>query len=215
MSWNKDYSGENNEQSSAHQLRMRSLVDAEEFRKEAFLRPLEYLMEDICESGLKVSLEKALNHFKYKDATEEAKACLNIQLKCRQLHGYNLVNWLQKIMDCFSDIVIDYVQRNLNETIIKKHPTQNYDLSDDRAAFTHLEFVHSNNHFRRQIGTYFNALYEDLNNTKHRLKRDNEDKIRKKKVDYHLLKSRDLEFAKDALLNLQNEFAAEINDCIL
>lgn len=42
MSWNKDYSGENNEQSSAHQLRMRSLIEAEEYRKEAFLRPLEF-----------------------------------------------------------------------------------------------------------------------------------------------------------------------------
>jgi hypothetical protein len=131
MSWNKDYSGENNEQSSAHQLRMSSLVEAEEYRKEAFLIPLEYLVEVICESPLKVSLAKTTNHFKYQDATEEAKAYLNIQLKCRQLNCYNLVNWLQKIIDCFSDVVIDHIQRNLKETIIKKHPTQGYDLTID------------------------------------------------------------------------------------
>ena len=214
MSWNKDYSIENNEQSSAHLLRMRSLVDAEEHRKEAFLRPLEYLVEDICEAGIKISLKKAINHFKYQDATEEAKACLNIQLKCRQLNGYNLVSWLQKIVDCFSDVVIDHIQRNLKEIIIKKHPTQGYDLSDDRAAFTHLEFVHAEHDFRSKIGTYFNAIYEDLNHTKHRLKRDNEDKIRKKKVNYNFLKDRDIEYAKIALLNLQEEFAINIPNCV-
>jgi hypothetical protein len=213
MSWNKDYSIENNEQSSAHLLRMRSLIDAEEHRKEAFLRPLEYLVEDICEAGIKVSLKKAINHFKYQDATEEAKACLNIQLKCRQLNGYNLVSWLQKIVDCFSDVVIDHIQRNLKEIIIKKHPTQGYDLSDDRAAFTHLEFVHAEHNFRSKIGTYFNAIYEDLNKSKHRLKRDKEDKIRKQKIDFYSIKDRDIDFAKKALTNLQNEFENEIAEC--
>jgi hypothetical protein len=207
MSWNKDYSRENNEQSSAHKLRMHSLEEAEGYRKEAFLRPLEYLVEDICESELKVSLKEAINHFKYNDATEEAKACLNIQLKCRQLNGYNLVNWLQKIIDCFSDVIIDHIQRNLKETIIKKHPTQGYDLTDDRAAFTHLEFVHAQNDFRSKIGTYFNAIYEDLNKSKHRLKRGDDDKIRKRKVDFYSLKVKDIEFAKIALINLQNEFS--------
>jgi hypothetical protein len=215
MSWNKDYSVENNEQSSAHLLRMRSLEEAEEFRKEAFLRPLEYLVEDICESVLKVSLREAINHFKYQDATEEAKACLNIQLKCRLLNGYNLVNWLQKIIDCFSDVVIDHIQRNLNETIIKKHPTKGYDLTDDRAAFTHLEFVHAQHDFRSKIGTYFNAIYEDLNKSKHRLKRGDDDKIRKQKINFYSLKERDINYSKDALLNLQEEFAAEIKDCKL
>ena len=207
MSWNKDYSRENNEQSSAHKLRMHSLEEAEGYRKEAFLRPLEYLVEDICESELKVSLKEAINHFKYNDATEEAKACLNIQLKCRQLNGYNLVNWLQKIIDCFSDVIIDHIQRNLKEIIIKKHPTQGYDLTDDRAAFTHLEFVHAQNDFRSKIGTYFNAIYEDLNKSKHRLKRGDDDKIRKRKVDFYSLKVKDIEFAKIALINLQNEFS--------
>jgi hypothetical protein len=215
MSWNKDYSIENNEHSSAHLLRMRSLVDAEEHRKEAFLRPLEYLVEDICEAGIKISLKKAINHFKYQDATEEAKACLNIQLKCRQLNGYNLVSWLQKIVDCFSDVVIDHIQRNLKEIIIKKHPTQGYDLSDDRAAFTHLEFVHAEHSFRSKIGTYFNAIYEDLNKSKHRLKRDKEDKIRKQKIDFYSIKDRDIDFAKKALINLQNEFENEIAECQL
>jgi hypothetical protein len=215
MSWNKDYSIENNEQSSAHLLRMRSLIDAEEHRKEAFLRPLEYLVEDICEAGIKISLKKAINHFKYQDATEEAKACLNIQLKCRQLNGYNLVSWLQKIVDCFSDVVIDHIQRNLKEIIIKKHPTQGYDLSDDRAAFTHLEFVHAEHSFRSKIGTYFNAIYEDLNKSKHRLKRDKEDKIRKQKIDFYSIKDRDIDFAKKALTNLQNEFENEIAECQL
>jgi hypothetical protein len=207
MSWNRDYSVENNEQTSSHQLRMRSLIEAEEYRKEAFLRPLEFLVEDICETGLKVSLKEAINHFKYQDATEEAKACLNIQLKCRQLNGYNLVNWLQKIIDCFSDVIVDHIQRNLKETIIKRHPTQGYDLTDDRAAFIHLEFVHAQHDFRSKIGTYFNAIYEDLNKSKHRLKRGDDDKIRKRKVDLYLLKERDIDYAKMALLNLQNEFA--------
>jgi hypothetical protein len=213
MSWNKDYSGENNEQASAHQLRMRSLIDAEEHRKEAFLRPLEYLVEDICETGLKVSLIDAINHFKYQDATEEAKACLNIQLKCRQLNGYNLVNWLQKIIDCFSDVVVDHIQRNLKETIIKKHPTKGIDLTDDRAAFTHLEFVHAQHDFRSKIGTYFNAIYEDLNKSKHRLKRGDDDKIRKQKINFYYLKERDIDYAKAALLNLQEEFAVEMEGC--
>lgn len=213
MSWNRDYSVENNEQTSAHQLRMRSLIEAEEYRKEAFLRPLEFLVEDICETGLKVSLKEAINHFIYQDATEEAKACLNIQLKCRQLNGYNLVNWLQKIIDCFSDVVIDHIQRNLNETIIAKHPILGYDLSDDRAAFTHLEFVHAQHDFRSKIGTYFNAIYEDLNKSKHRLKRGDDDKIRKQKMNFYSLKERDIDFAKDALLNLQDEFEAELESC--
>ena len=213
MSWNKDYSGENNEQSSAHQLRMRSLVDAEEFRKEAFLRPLEYLIEDICESGLKVSFISALNLLIYKDATEEAKACLNIQIKCRQLRGYNLVNWLQKIIDCFSNVVVDHIQQNLKESIIKKHPTEGYILSDDRAAFTHLEFVHAQHDFRSKIGTYFNAIYEDSNKSKHRLKRGDDDKIRKQKINFYSLKERDIDYAKDALLNLQEEFAVEMEGC--
>jgi hypothetical protein len=213
MSWNKDYSAENNEQSSANQLRMRSLLDAEEFRKEAFSRPLEYLVEDICEATLKVSLEKSINYFKYKDATEEAKACLNIQLKCRQLNGYNLVNWLQKIIDCFSDVVVDHIQRNLKETIIKNHPTQGYELTDDRAAFTHLEFLYAEHEFRSKIGTYFNAIYEDLNKSKHRLKRGDDDKIRKQKVNFSFLKDRDIDFAKNALLNLQEEYASEIEGC--
>ena len=213
MSWNKDYSQENNEQSSAHQLRMRSLVEAEEYRKEAFLRPLEYLVEDICESGLKVSFISALNHLIYKDASNEAKACLNIQIKCRQLSGYNLVNWLQKIIDCFSNIVVDHIQQNLKESIIKKHPTEGFDLSDDRAAFTHLEFIHAKHVFRSKIGSYFNAIYEDLNKSKHRLKREEDDKIRKQKINFNFLKKRDIDFAKDALLNLQEEFASVIDRC--
>jgi len=214
MSWNKDYSGENNDQSSAHQLRMRSLIDAEEHRKEAFLRPLEYLVEDICECGLKVSLIDAINHFKYQDATEEAKACLNIQLKCRQLGGYNLVNWLQKIIDCFSDVLIDHIQRNLKETIIKKHPVEGYDLSEDRAAFTHLQFVHSKNEFRYKIGTYFNAIYEDLNKSKHRLKRGDDDKIHKQKINFYSLKERDIDYTKLALLNLQYEYTELLKNLI-
>ena len=120
MSWNRDYSIDNNEEGSANQLRIRSLIESEDQRKEAFSRPLEFLVEDICESDLKVSLIKAINHFKYKDASEEAKACLNIQLKCRQISGYNVVSWLQKIIDCFSDVVVDHIQRNLKEDIIKK-----------------------------------------------------------------------------------------------
>jgi hypothetical protein len=192
---------------------MRSLIDAEEHRKEAFLRPLEYLVEDICESVLKVSLKDAINHFKYQEATEEAKACLNIQLKCRQLGGYNLVNWLQKIIDCFSDVVVDHIQRNLKETIIKKHPTKGIDLTDDRAAFTHLEFVHAQHDFRSKIGTYFNAIYEDLNKSKHRLKRGDDDKIRKQKINFYYLKERDIDYAKAALLNLQEEFAVEMEGC--
>jgi hypothetical protein len=176
--------------------------------------PLEFLVEDICESDLKVSLIKAINHFKYKDATEEAKACLNIQLKCRQLNGYNLVNWLQKIIDCFSDVVVDYIQRNLKESIIQKHPTEGYTLSDDRAAFTHLQFQHASHEFRSKIGTYFNAIYEDLNKSKHRLKRGEDDKIRKQKIDFYLLKERNIDYAKMALINLQDEYAYEIQGCI-
>jgi hypothetical protein len=213
MSWNKDYSEENNEQSSAQQLRMRSLIDAEEHRKEAFLRPLEYLVEDVSESVLKVSLKEAINQYKYQDAAEEAKACLNIQLKCRQLNGHNLVNWLQKIIDCFSDVVVDHIQRNLKETIIKKHPTQGYKLTDDRAAFTHLEFVHAKHCFRSKIGIYFNAIYEDLNKSKHRLKRGDDDKIRKQKINFYYLKDRDIDFAKNAILNLLEEFSAELEGC--
>lgn len=215
MSWNKDYSIENNEQTSAHQLRMRSLVESEEYRKEAFLRPLEYLVEDICEERMKVSFISALNLLIYNEATEEAKACLNIQLKCRQLSGYNLVNWLQKIIDCFSNVVVDHIQQNLKESIIKKHPTEGYDLSVDRAAFTHLEVVHNQHDFRSKIGIYFNAIYEDLNKSKHRLKRGDDDKIFKQKINFYHLKERDIDYAKIALNNLQNEFENEIADCKL
>jgi hypothetical protein len=67
--------------------------------------------------------------------------------------------------------------------------------------------VHAQHDFRSKIGTYFNAIYEDLNKSKHRLKRGDDDKIRKRKVDLYLLKERDIDYAKMALLNLQNEFA--------
>jgi hypothetical protein len=59
----------------------------------------------------------------------------------------------------------------------------------------------------------FNAIYEDLNKTKQRLKKGDDDKIHKRKVDFYSLKEKDIEFAKDALLNLQEEFAAVIESC--
>ena len=62
-------------------------------------------------------------------------------------------------------------------------------------------------------GSYFNAIYEDLNKSKHRLKREEDDKIRKQKINFNFLKKRDIDFAKDALLNLQEEFASVIDGC--
>jgi hypothetical protein len=52
-----------------------------------------------------------------------------------------------------------------------------------------------------------------LNKSKHRLKRGDDDKIRKQKINFYYLKERDIDYAKDALLNLQEEFAVEMEGC--
>jgi hypothetical protein len=208
MSWNKDYNENNNEQSSAHLLRMRSILDFENIRKEAYNYPLKFLIEDICESEIKIDLSKTINYFVLIDAEDEAKACLNIQLRCRHLYGHNLVNWLQKIIDCFSNIIVDHIQRNLNETIIQFHPTKKHPLSLDRAPFIHLEYMHINNTTRNKIGSYFNSIYEDLNNSKHRFVRNQANKIIRQKINFIELKDNDIYYAKNALLNLQEEFTS-------
>ena len=42
-----------------------------------------------------------------------------------------------------------------------------------------------------------------------------DNKIRKQKIDFYSIKDRDIDFAKKALTNLQNEFENEIAECQL
>lgn len=207
MSWMNTYEG-NEEQGSADQLRYQAFLNEQKVRQEADIRPLEFLCEDILQRKLEVSLISAIEHLTYKRASEEAKGCLQIAIRCRKVYGPNLGNWLQKLIDTFHVILTWHIQEVLKETCIDKHPEKGWDIKVDRQPFSHLQFAHSENEARRTIGALFNGIYEDRNKNFHKPKKDPETgKITVGKPNYNFLRNRNIKNAKTAIGSYEGEIS--------
>tara|TARA_B100000963_G_scaffold110022_1_gene95772 strand:- start:4451 stop:5080 length:630 start_codon:yes stop_codon:yes gene_type:complete len=199
MSWVNTYIGDE-QQGSAVQLRYQAFLNEQKIRQEADKRPLEFLCEDILQRKLEVSFASSIEYLTYKRASEEAKACIQITIRSRNVYGPNLGNWLQKLIDTFNVILTWYIQEVLKETCIDRHPVMGFELSVDRQSFSHLEFAHSENKLRRTIGVLFNAIYEDRNKNFHKPKKDPKSgKITIGKPNYNLLRDRNIKNARTAI----------------
>jgi CMP-N-acetylneuraminic acid synthetase len=142
MSWNKDYSRENNEQSSAHQLRMRSLVEAEEYRKEAFLRPLE-LSDDLS------SDYECFNHFLEWFRNNNYKIP-DIIIHLRPTYPNRLVEVLDKSIELFLENYDSYDSLR-SVVLLQKTPYKMYYIENNLNNLNNLiPFIKNdkNNHFK-------------------------------------------------------------------
>ena len=207
MSWMNTYEG-NKQQGSADQLRYQAFMNEQIIREEAEKRPLEFLCEDILQRKLEVSMISAIEHLTYERASEEAKACLQIAIRCRKVYGPNLGNWLQKLIDTFHVILIWHIQDVLKETCIDKHPIKRFELTVDRQPFSHLQFMHSENETRRMIGYLFNRIYKARNKNFHKPKKDRKTgKITINKPNYNYLRESNIKNAKNAIDSYEKEIS--------
>lgn len=210
--WEETYD-EANEQSSRQQLIINQLLLEQKQRNEALARPMEHIFEDVIGHKIRVSMILALPNGIYKDAQEHAKSCLIMTLKLRKIHAPSIVNWIQSLVLCFNPILKFYIESRLNEKVISS-PYNGKKFGNDRRFFYHLELKHQKVEYRYKTGTMFNALYENLNDNKHLVK-DNDGKIRIARLKYKKYVGTTANYAKNALINLEEIFYQEFEECIM
>lgn len=215
-SWENTYD-EPNEPSSRKELIKNQLLREHEQRNDAFSRPMEYIFEDVTGEKMSISLIMALPNDIYEDAKGHAEACLVTALKIKNINPKSIVNWIQSIVLCFNPILKFYIEDKLEEDVILSPymvtPNNSIVFGLDRSFFYHLQLKHQSNEYREKTGTYFNNLYEILNQNKHRLKIDKDGKPRFKKLnDWHNKKTT-ADYARIALINFDKTFYQDFEEC--
>jgi hypothetical protein len=110
-----------NETAASSSFHLEILADyfAKEKRKSgAKENPFEYFYEDVIASSLSFNFKSVLGDAQFKNASEDALACLEICIDFSKLPIYSISGWLQNALKFIDHLVLHYIQEVLKETPI-------------------------------------------------------------------------------------------------
>jgi hypothetical protein len=110
-----------NETAAGSSFHLEILADyfAKEKRKSgAKENPFEYFYEDVISSSLSFNFKSVLGDAQFKNASEDALACLEICIDFSKLPIYSISGWLQNALKFIDHLVLHYIQEVLKETPI-------------------------------------------------------------------------------------------------
>jgi len=110
-----------NETAASSSFHLEILADyfAKEKRKSgAKENPFAYFYEDVISSSLSFNFKSVLGDEQFKNASEDALACLEICIDFSKLPIYSISGWLQNALKFIDHLVLHYIQEVLKETPI-------------------------------------------------------------------------------------------------
>lgn len=95
-------------------------LEKEKRKKGAKENPFVYFYEDVILSSLSFDFQPAIGEINYKNASDDALACLNLCAEFRKLSNWSVSGWLGNALKFIDNIVLHYIQDVCNE-IPKKY----------------------------------------------------------------------------------------------
>ena len=146
--------------SSFQKQMLSEYIEKEKRKSTAKGNPFEFFYEDVISASLTFSFRTALGEQYYKNASDDALACLDICIEFKKVTSWNISGWLQNALKFADHIVLHYIQECCKETL-KSH--QLYGI--ERARYAHL--------FEKEgeisiAGAKLNDLYVLRNSIEHR-----------------------------------------------
>ncbi len=105
--------------SSSFQLDiLNDYLEKEKKKSGAKENPFVFFYEDVISSAMSFNFKSALGDVQYKNASEDALACLEICVDFSKLPLYSISGWLQNALKFTDHLVLHYIQEVLKETPI-------------------------------------------------------------------------------------------------
>jgi hypothetical protein len=147
--------------SSSYQLEMLSEYLEKEKRKSgAKENPFMYFYEDIISSSLTFNFKTAIGDSNYKNASDDALACLNTCNEFRKLSSWAISGWLQNALKFTDHIVLHYIQEYCKEI-----PKSYFNAGVEKSRYIQLSEKDGD---ISTAGAELKDLYELRNNLEHR-----------------------------------------------
>lgn len=169
--------------------------------------PFVYFYEDVIMTSISFNFQPAIGQLHYKNASDDALACLNLCLEFRKLSHWEISGWLNNALKFIDNIVLHYIQ-----DICKELPAKHKDAGTEKSRYIQLSLKEN-----REIsvaGSELKDLYDLRNNFEHRTKifpdgkqeliTPNRNKARKEVVKLY----------KDALIRILRTYKNEFPDLI-
>jgi hypothetical protein len=149
--------------SNSFQLEMLSEYLEKEKRKSgAKGNPFVYFYEDVISSSLSFNFKTAIGDSNYKNASDDALACLNTCNEFYKLSSWSVNGWLQNALKFADNIVLHYIQDCCKE-IPKTYPMTGV----EKARYVHLSEKDGDISI---AGAELKDLYDLRNDLEHRTK---------------------------------------------
>ena len=147
--------------SSSYQLEMLSEYLEKEKRKSgAKENPFMYFYEDVISSSLTFNFKTAIGDSNYKNASDDALACLNICNEFHKLSSWAISGWLQNALKFTDHIVLHYIQEYCKEI-----PKSYFNAGVEKSRYIQLSEKDGD---ISTAGAELKDLYELRNNLEHR-----------------------------------------------
>ena len=147
--------------SSSYQLEMLSEYLEKEKRKSgAKENPFMYFYEDVISSSLTFNFKTAIGDSNYKNASDDALACLSTCNEFRKLSSWAISGWLQNALKFTDHIVLHYIQEYCKEI-----PKSYFNAGVEKSRYIQLSEKDGD---ISTAGAELKDLYELRNNLEHR-----------------------------------------------
>lgn len=121
---------------------------------------IEYLYSDLLDGDISYEFRTSLGNSQYISANNEARACLDITLKARDLFPKKVPDWLEHSQKCFDHLLIKFISDGLKEKVeIPKSKVYETDI------YVFLEDKDDEN--LKTIGLLFRLIYKHRSSFKH------------------------------------------------
>lgn len=150
-----------NSASSGYQLEiLTEYLEKEKRKSSAKENPFTYFYEDVIYSSLNYNFQTTLGESNYKNASDDALACLNICNEFYKLSSWSVSGWLQNALKFTDNIVLHYIQECCKE-IPKTYP----DAGIEKSRYIQLSEKDGDISI---VGSVLKDLYDLRNDLEHR-----------------------------------------------
>ena len=147
--------------SSSYQLEMLSeYLEKDKRTSGAKENPFMYFYEDVISSSLTFNFKTAIGDSNYKNASDDALACLNTCNEFRKLSSWAISGWLQNALKFTDHIVLHYIQEYCKEI-----PKSYFNAGVEKSRYIQLSEKDGD---ISTAGAELKDLYELRNNLEHR-----------------------------------------------
>ena len=115
---NQAFSTETAPISSFQMALLSEYLEKEKRKSGAKLNPFQYFYEDVISTSLAFNFKTAIGETHYRNASDDALACLEICVDFTKLPIYSINGWLQNALKFIDHLVLHYIQVVLKETPI-------------------------------------------------------------------------------------------------